>query len=96
MDSIFLIEIITCGHNKAVKFDLMNPEYDGRWELGASRIPGAAFSAHHPPALSLKTSTAFIFTPTQIKFLSRRHLLGGLRPRGQWDLTQLDIIGKLK
>lgn len=39
LESRSLIGFISCGSNRAVKFDLMNSEYDGRWDLMASHLP---------------------------------------------------------
>lgn len=61
MDSIFLIEIITCGYNKVVKFDFMNLEYDGRWEFGVFRIFGVVFLVYYFFAFFLKILIVFIF-----------------------------------
>lgn len=38
-ESRSLIGFISCGSNRVIKFDLMNSEYDGLWDLVASRLP---------------------------------------------------------
>lgn len=48
-----MIGFIICGSNKAIKFDLMNSQYDGLWDLSASPLSGS-LTILSAPELSLK------------------------------------------
>lgn len=88
LESRSLLGFISSGSNRAVKFDLMNSEYDGRWDLMAPHLPVS-------PELSLKRLNWLYFLSNSNKAYSLSSV-GHCWLRGQLALTQLDTTVNLK